>query len=1035
MLLFFNGRNKSKFYLTNIHFMKNRAGQLIAMMYLLAIMPAKAQTVSQVFSNSGIWADYGVPVSPKVYPEFKGRLVNINWADFEVAPNVWDWTIFDKDINDHIADSMPVIILVYTRMNAPDWIFSNGVPKVNETNVIGTVIGYSPYYLDSDYNVYFKRMITKVREHVQAYQPAIRNKIIGVQACFGSTGDQIAYKGNVAKQYEITDAQFDSLFKVYSLYYYNEYKNLVPKITMLSNPDYQDPAQQHWLIDNCPGGWTKCGTMGKGFQLNMESDKRGWLFDIMNQPWGGNYIKSRSEIWGDQLNAGWWTKNNYKGMFALMSYCIYWGMDWPNETTDIIQDPKYDSAFKFFNKYAGQKVPALAKNAACILKDVLDASDVARFPEAVYGTPDRNNKLRYTNIYNSFAAYGAKLEDPSVVNGSEFDCLTATGTNDVGWHLLPGNYERFLTQIDPNTTSAGYWNVDAAHVDAMFGRFARGFDLAKGKDALYFNVEDAFLRSTALNSKYPVTIEVTYYDSGTGSWQLYYDAQLAANKASVKVTCANTRTWKKTTTVLSDAYFGNRCTRNADFYIKNAGTGNVIFSMVELSRPEQSAIGFITSPVAGFDTVCLNSVNVAKTFVLNASGLNGTVVQVGPLNGFTFSTSDSGSYSSTLTYASYGTTINATVYVKINTGTEGNFSGNIPITGGGVTSANVNVNGVVLNTSPILNANVIPISCYNKKDAAIDLQPTGGIGPFTFKWTNNVQQFWESSSEDISGLQVANYTVAVNSFAGCATSKTFSITQPDLLVASVAADSAIKCKGGSTTVKVSATGGTLPYTGAGTFFVTSGFRSYTVTDARGCLDVQGYTVANGTLSTPSKPAGINGPASVKKNQVGVVFSVKTPNSSYLYIWTVPSGATITAGQNTSSITVTWGTFSGTVTVKSQTNCGTSATISKSVTATALLNMQMSNSSSIETAALNKQFIVMPNPVKDVASLQFYAEKAFAYNIEISNIHGKILQVQKGSATAGTNTQRINVQGLSQGQYFVTLINDRGEIQTIKLIKL
>ena len=54
-------------------------------------------------------------------------------------------------------------------------------------------------------------------------------------------------------------------------------------------------------------------------------------------------------------------KNNYKGMFALMSYCIYWGMDWPNETTDIIQDPKYDSAFKFFNKYAGQKVPALAK--------------------------------------------------------------------------------------------------------------------------------------------------------------------------------------------------------------------------------------------------------------------------------------------------------------------------------------------------------------------------------------------------------------------------------------------------------------------------------------------------------------------------------------------------------------------------------------------------------------------------------------------------------------------------------------------------
>ena len=166
------------------------------------------------------------------------------------------------------------------------------------------------------------------------------------------------------------------------------------------------------------------------------------------------------------------------------------------------------------------------------------------FPK-VLTVHDRNNKPRYTNIYNSFAAYGAKLEDLSVVNGSEFDCLSASGINDVGWHLLPGNYERFLVQIDGNSTSAGYWNVDAAHPDVMFGRFARGFDLAKGKDGLYFNVEDAFLQSNALNSKYPVTIEVTYYDSGTGSWQLYYDAQLAANKASIKVTCANTRTWKK----------------------------------------------------------------------------------------------------------------------------------------------------------------------------------------------------------------------------------------------------------------------------------------------------------------------------------------------------------------------------------------------------------------------------------------------------------------------------------------------------------
>ena len=100
-------------------------------------------------------------------------------------------------------------------------------------------------------------------------------------------------------------------------------------------------------------------------------------------------------------------------------------------------------------------------------------------------------------------------------------------------------------------------------------------------------------------------------------------------------------------------------------------------------------------------------------------------------------------------------------------------------------------------------------------------------------------------------------------------------------------------------------------------FVTSGFRTYTVTDARGCLDPQGYTVAAGTISAPSKPSGISGPSSVKKNQAGIIFSVNSPNSSYVYLWTVPSGAVITAGQNTSSITVTWGISSGSVTVKAQ----------------------------------------------------------------------------------------------------------------------
>ena len=110
-------------------------------------------------------------------------------------------------------------------------------------------------------------------------------------------------------------------------------------------------------------------------------------------------------------------------------------------------------------------------------------------------------------------------------------------------------------------------------------------------------------------------------------------------------------------------------------------------------------------------------------------------------------------------------------------------------------------------------------------------------------------------------------------------------------------------------------GGTLPYTGVGTF-CNIRFRTYTVTDG-GLSRSARYTVAAGTISAPSKPSGISGPSSVKKNQAGIIFSVNSPNSSYVYLWTVPSGAVITCGQNILHYS-NMGISSGSVTVKAQT---------------------------------------------------------------------------------------------------------------------
>src|ERR1700755_178248 len=103
--------------------MNNRTKQLFVLVCVFCSHYVFAQSAKEIFSNSGVWEDYGYPVNAEVYPEFKGRLVNINWADIEVSPNVWDWTEFDNDIEQHIADGMPVIFMVYTGGNAPNWLY------------------------------------------------------------------------------------------------------------------------------------------------------------------------------------------------------------------------------------------------------------------------------------------------------------------------------------------------------------------------------------------------------------------------------------------------------------------------------------------------------------------------------------------------------------------------------------------------------------------------------------------------------------------------------------------------------------------------------------------------------------------------------------------------------------------------------------------------------------------------------------------------------------------------------------------------
>jgi len=80
---------------------------------------------------------------------------------------------------------------------------------------------------------------------------------------------------------------------------------------------------------------------------------------------------------------------------------------------------------------------------------------------------------------------------------------------------------------------------------------------------------------------------------------------------------------------------------------------------------------------------------------------------------------------------------------------------------------------------------------------------------------------------------------------------------------------------------------------------------------------------NGSSCSPNTPAAIIGNDVVNAYTNNEEYSIDAVQYATSYEWTVPSGATITSGQGTTSITVDFGLEAGNVSVRAQNGCGNS----------------------------------------------------------------------------------------------------------------
>ena len=207
----------------------------------------------------------------------------------------------------------------------------------------------------------------------------------------------------------------------------------------------------------------------------------------------------------------------------------------------------------------------------------------------------------------------------------------------------------------------------------------------------------------------------------------------------------------------------------------------------------------------------------------------------------------------------------------------------------------------------------INVSCNGTLTGTASVVVTGGISPYTYTWTNSA-----STAATASSLAAGSYTCTITDANGCVLTKSFIITEPAILSATVSQTNVVVYGESTGIASVNVSGGTSPYTyawtpsggtGATAINLAAGSYTCTITDAKGCTLSKIFAINQpGSLTATTSQTNVlcngfaTGAASV---------NVSGGSLSYSYLWS-PSGGTtanasnLVAGNYTCTITDTFG---------------------------------------------------------------------------------------------------------------------------------
>ena len=99
-----------------------------------------------------------------------------------------------------------------------------------------------------------------------------------------------------------------------------------------------------------------------------------------------------------------------------------------------------------------------------------------------------------------------------------------------------------------------------------------------------------------------------------------------------------------------------------------------------------------------------------------------------------------------------------------------------------------------------------------------------------------------------------------------------------------------------------------------------------------------------------------------------------------------------------------------------------------------LTLTEEDPNSINTTQQILDFDIFPNPVLEVLNIEIGSRQSGTFDLQIIDVNGKVVQVERIELQEGLNLKKFNVNKLPIGFYLIHLLNDK-KFVTQKMLKI